>query len=421
MALFKLSIRPYRSASRPASKWVLNVFYASGKRNRFFFPTKEKAEEQVAIKRRETQEIGRRALDLSDKLRMEALDAQDRLKPFGVSLTEVVSEYIKRRGASSAVIDDLAQAYIDSREKCGKSQKHLVNLRCIFKRFVCSFSGRRAADITTEEIEAWCDGLGVGPASVNSYRTLLHSLFSYAERKRACPENPVKFMERRTVKAEKVGILTPEQLRELLEASSGDLLATVVIGAFAGIRPEEITRLTWEEIDLEEGLISIEAAKAKTAKQRYVKILPVLAAWLKPLAESGPVQRANFRRRFDIARLKAGFASRGNTAKAQGLLTWPHDALRHSFASYHLAMFEDTPALALQLGHQGTALIFQSYRHRVKKRDAEDYFNLLPFSNKQIPPQRKGDLLPSTNASKPPAMVSDRIPNSGAHLASGAM
>jgi hypothetical protein len=36
---------------------------------------------------------------------------------------------------------------------------------------------------------------------------------------------------------------------------------------------------------------------------------------------------------------------------------WPHDALRHSYASYHLAKSQNAPALALELGHQSNTLI----------------------------------------------------------------
>ncbi len=63
-------------------------------------------------------------------------------------------------------------------------------------------------------------------------------------RKKLCPENPVKAVERMTVKADEVGILTPGQLAKLLEVAQGDVRATVAMGAFAGIRPEEIIRLT---------------------------------------------------------------------------------------------------------------------------------------------------------------------------------
>ena len=124
------------------------------------------------------------------------------------------------------------------------------------------------------------------------------------------------------------------------------------------------------------------AAKSKTAKHRYVKILPCLDAWLRPLIASGSIQKHNFRRRYDETRRLAGFALRGNRRTRRhddgGLVPWPHDALRHSFASYHLAKFQNAPALALELGHQSNSLIFSNYRRRVTEREATEYFELTP-------------------------------------------
>ena len=217
---------------------------------------------------------------------------------------------------------------------------------------------------------------------MNTYRSLLNSLFEFGVRKNLCPENPVKAVERMTVKAEEVGILTSAQLGNLLEISRDDVRATIALGGFAGIRPEEIARLTWEEVSLEKGHITITAAKSKTAQHRYVKILPCLEAWLRPLIGSGSIQGDNFRRRYDETRRLAGFALRGNQRRRrdedESLVPWPHDALRHSFASYHLAKFQNAPALALELGHQSNALIFSNYRRRVTEQEAIEYFGLLP-------------------------------------------
>jgi integrase len=208
-------------------------------------------------------------------------------------------------------------------------------------------------------------------------------LFGFAAQKKFCVENPVKAVDSMTVKADEVGILSPDQLKRLLEVSEKDVRVTVAIGAFAGIRPEEIARLTWDEISLERGIITVAGAKSKTAQHRYVKILPCLEAWLRPLIDSGSIQKDNFRRRYDEARRLAGFALRGNRRcrrpdKDEGAVLWPHDALRHSYASYHLAKFQNAPALALELGHQSNALIFSNYRRRVSELEANEYFNLQP-------------------------------------------
>ncbi len=382
MAKFSVSVRPYDCKARPKAKWVLNVWHPTGKRERSYFETKEAAQAAEQVKSVEVQRLGWQALQIDDRLRLEALDASKKLAPYGVSLTTVVAEYIRRHGSATTTVDELAELFLASRTKLQRSAKHLTSLRCLFKRFGASFPKERLADLTSDQIESWLHDLNVGPVTVNSYRTLLHSLFEYALRKKLCSENPVKAVERMTVKSDEVGILTPQQLSKLLSLAVGDVRATIAIGAFAGVRPEEIARLTWEEVGLDKGHVTITAAKSKTAQHRYVKILPCLEAWLRPLISSGSIQGDNFRRRYDETRRLAGFAVRGNQARLpdehKGLPPWPHDALRHSFASYHLAKFQNAPALALELGHQSNALIFSNYRRRVTEAEAAEYFNLVP-------------------------------------------
>lgn len=69
--------------------------------------------------------------------------------------------------------------------------------------------------------------------------------------------------------------------------------------------------------------------------------------------------------RFDIARAESG-------------ITWPSNACRHSFASYHLAMNQDAAATALQLGHANTAVLFQHYRELATPETAKAYFDIAP-------------------------------------------
>jgi integrase len=383
MARFHISVKPYRSDERPNAKWVLNVWHPDGKRERRFFATKEEALAEQTAKEVEAENFGLRALQIDDRLRLEALDAKEKLAPYGVSLTAVVAEFIRRRGSATVTVDQVAEKFLASRAKLERSEKHLDSLRRLFNRFGKSFPTQRLADLTSDQIEGWLHDLGLGPVTVNTYRSLLNSLFEFGVRKNLCPENPVKAVERMTVKAEEVGILTSAQLWNLLAISGDDVRATIALGAFAGIRPEEIVRLTWEEVSLEKGHVTITAAKSKTAQHRYVKILPCLEAWLRPLIGSGSIQGDNFRRRYDETRRLAGFALRGNQRRRhdedESLVPWPHDALRHSFASYHLAKFQNAPALALELGHQSNALIFSNYRRRVTEAEATEYFNLVPL------------------------------------------
>lgn len=79
-----------------------------------------------------------------------------------------------------------------------------------------------------------------------------------------------------------IGILQPEELARLLEASSERTLPYWAIGAFAGLRSAELARLDWSDVHFESGLIEVKASKSKTASRRFVRIRPNLAAWLEP-------------------------------------------------------------------------------------------------------------------------------------------
>ena len=91
----------------------------------------------------------------------------------------------------------------------------------------------------------------------------------------------------------------------------------------------------------------------------------------------------NGRRILTAAKREAGFGNpksltKEEKAKGATLKPWPDNALRHSFASYHLAHHKNAGDLALQMGHTDTKLIFQSYRELVTAKEAATYWAILP-------------------------------------------
>ena len=157
----------------------------------------------------------------------------------------------------------------------------------------------------------------------------------------------------------------------------------MAIAAFAGIRSQEILRLTWEDIRFQHGDIVVAADKAKTASRRLVPILPALRAWLnhcnKDKKKTGPIvtrfaqpQSWNRSVGWDIARYNA-------KAKAANLPQIPriHNGMRHSFASYRLAIKKDAAAVALEMGNSPRKL-FENYRELVTPSQAKKWFNTVP-------------------------------------------
>jgi Site-specific recombinase XerC len=140
----------------------------------------------------------------------------------------------------------------------------------------------------------------------------------------------------------------------------------LAIGAFAGLRDAEIRRLHWNEIDLARGFVEVTAAKSKTARRRLVPIRPNLAEWLRPYAGmTGSVVPVMARSKLERVRKVAS-------------VRWPHNALRHSFASYRLAAIHDAPRVASELGHTNPQLLYAHYRELVLPEEAERYWKISP-------------------------------------------
>ena len=136
-------------------------------------------------------------------------------------------------------------------------------------------------------------------------------------------------------------------------------------GLFAGLRPSEIRKLDWADVDLDDALITVRSSK--TGRKRFVKIQPNLSAWLTPHRrdEGKVVAPANFRKSYAADRAAAGLSD------------WPVNCLRHSFGSYWLAQFNDINALAVQMGNSPD-MIEKHYRQAVRPREAHRYWALTP-------------------------------------------
>ena len=230
-----------------------------------------------------------------------------------------------------------------------------------------AFPAKPLAEFTVANVDDWLRGLPVAALTRNHFRRVACCMFAFGVERGYCAGNPAAQSAKAKTLESAVGLLTIAETARLLEAASDDLLPAIAVQAFAGLRRAEVERLDWQEIDLAAGLLEVRADKAKTARRRLIKIQSNLAAWLASRTQSaGPVAPVNYRVRLDEARSAAKLAE------------WPHNALRHGFASYHLAHFNNAAELALEMGHTNSALIFAHYRQVVKPKEAARYWNLIP-------------------------------------------
>jgi integrase len=353
-----------------------------GKRHVRQFPTLTEAEayaEELRAQRaeaRETESFERKhravkLTHLTDEQRADALAAFRVLD--GTSGTLKAAALFWKAHAAPADARTVAQVYGELMEAMKAANRRPRSIQEIAGRlggFVDQHGKTPVATLTTPDLEAWinqrCKKLS--PRTRTHFRRVLHRLFSFAVKRGYREANPVAAIEKPHADETLPEVLTPEQVRRLLNTAAAKwpaLIPYLAIGFFAGLRSTEIAGLRWQNIDFQRRQILVSAATAKKRRTRYVKIEPALSAWLADHRETeGPIfySRRYMRR-----------------VEEQSGVKVPHNGARHSFGSYHLAAFEDAGRTAAQMGHTDDhAMLFNHYRALVKPSEAREYWKIKP-------------------------------------------
>ena len=308
--------------------------------------------------------------------------------PLTVSPVHAVSDYVERRAdlvegkTVEQVVDELLtakEAGLATRiggRATKVSTKYLTQLRLVLERFEKEVSGP-ITDVTAKRVNAFVASLThqvgdrqepVSGRTRNNYLEAIRTLFAFAKLHHYVPSDTKIFTELISWDEAdfEIEIYTPAEITQLLAAADKDLKPVLAIGAFAGLRYFEITRLDWAEVNLAARHIEVKAKKAKTRARRLVPISKNLSAWLEKYKESsGPVWPHS----------EAYLAERlCDCARAAGM-KWKHNALRHSFISYRVAQIKDVNQVALEAGNS-PEIIFQHYRELVSEKEAKVWFRI---------------------------------------------
>lgn len=340
------------------------------RRQRRTFADQKEAKEFSHLKKIERTNHGIGAISLTERQRSDALEYDRMMAPYGVTPMEALRDWIKRHGLNlrSETAGNAFKAFMESKTNDGLRARYLNDLRSRVGQFALVFEDRPLSGIEPREIDRYLREKGVKPLTRNTIALRLGVFFEYAKEQGWVQINPVHGMTKAKVAPHSPGILTVEETARLLEAASEETLPFIALGAFAGIRTAELERLEWKDIHWEEKLIEVSALSSKTASRRFVKMQPNLFEWLAPYCmNKGKIAPENDLYR----RLK-------RDQERAGILHWPQNGLRHSFASYHMAHFRNAGDTALELGHTNSAITFKHYRELVTPGEAERFWKIVP-------------------------------------------
>jgi integrase len=399
------AVKIYRDR-KPEGTYYRVVYYTKttvgdkevSERHRLNFRDLQQATNEAEAKASWLSRLDGDALRFSGRDRYIYASALDKVKEFGVPLDAVAIEYSEaRKGLDGVPLIDAVRFYarhhgkgikrisvaaavaemIGAKQRKGVSDVYVADLRYrlgVFKEaFHCDVNA-----IAPDDVAAFFENLKLSPRSHNNFLGALQTFFAYAQRHDWLSKEVDLFsrVEKRSEKPTPVEIFTPKELAALFKNASLQIAPCIALGAFAGLRAEEITRLDWRDTERHPGFIEVAAHKAKTATRRIVPISENLSRWLALAPRNGeriwPHSKAWF------------FKGLHNTAH-DARIKWKQNALRHSFISYRVAEIQDVNRVALEAGNS-PQMIFRHYRELATPEQAKTWFAIAPEAAANVVP-----------------------------------
>lgn len=131
----------------------------------------------------------------------------------------------------------------------------------IMKHLLPVFGNKKIGDITTQSLTRFFTSLDKAPATTKKLKIIMSSVFSYGVKQGYIQKNPCygALYKKDTVREKKVKYLNKEQCKKLISATSEYSIVNTIIQflLFSGLRISECLALHWDDIDFENGSMTI--------------------------------------------------------------------------------------------------------------------------------------------------------------------
>lgn len=375
--------KPTKFAPQNTQKgWRINVpakYTESGKRERYFYRTRDLALAAAVELRKKKEAHGTKALSISPTLAEQAAAAHRLLEPFGITVLEAAQRVaaIESRNRASATVELATTLFGTAKETLSTKQTQAI--RHLSTHLVEDFPNRLMSTITAEEVAEHLRSRTSGPAAFNAKLRLMVTFWRWSAHPTRgwCDADALKHVERQETTAGAIGTLSAKDARELMEKAEEHYPECVIGFAIAlttGIRQAEIERLEPEDIT-DEGISVPAATNRKSNRRRFIEMPPQLAAWLEAYPVGETVLPANWRRKEMAVRRLAGWKVWCELIEPheapEELPEWPQNALRHTAASVALALGKPIETLIFEHGHaEGVTTLKAHYIGKMTKKEA---------------------------------------------------
>lgn len=343
--------------------------------------------------------------DLSREEIRQALSAMQLAKENEADLLKVVKFGIERMcpEGGSKTVNETVEEFVAIKEKRHEKKdlalKSLRDARSKAQKLSLLLGKKPIKEVSGKQLKKALTGLNKTHRTQRNYKSLWSEVFKFAKENKYIIDNPFDELSTED-KKEIIGrgndwnppeILSIEEAESLLHTALANpelnLLPAVTLGLFCGIRTEELKKLKWENVKLNDEnphvIIPLEIAKKR--RLRRVEISPNAVEWLMQCPKrSGNITENNhendYQKRFRTLHLKCGISKR---IEGKIVSNWKQNAMRHSFGTYHCALHENPIKTSNELGHKsGDDVLFTHYRSLTTRAEGLAYFNIRPGINK---------------------------------------
>ena len=225
------------------------------------------------------------------------------------------------------------------------------------------------------------DGGLPSQTTIKHYRTALNTFLNWCEKRAYITRNPIALLPPIQAEEPTRESYAPQELLSLLHTAIGvcpKAIPWLITAAFMGVRPRELTRLTWREIGqaLGNGFLKIEHVKSKTGQDRLIPVNEAFRAWMTWwLQKKG--KQSGYLLAGDTREQREWNQGRDIMTLKEAGIEWKKDGLRHSYGTYMCAIEPNTSVVAKAMGNS-VEILLKHYVQAKTDKEGESYFAIRP-------------------------------------------